>query len=531
MVPESGSATAGLDVRRYVKLLRRHVLLVVVLTLAFGIGAYAYSARKAPVYESTAQLLYSPQVNVNDPLNQNYVDPTTQELAMQNAVTIITGPKIGQAVATQLTSAAAVPDYSVSAAVTTSDVNASTPTDNGVAVTVDSTSAIWAANLANKYAQAFATYSTSNEISKLQSAIAALKSQMKMVAPGSAAYASYLSDYQQLQILVATTQNSGGDFSVAMPAVASGVPISPKPKRSAAIGAILGLVFGVAIAFLIEKLDTRLRDRQQVGEITKLPVIGRVGRIPPDALAKGPLVVLTEADTRAAEAIRMLRSNLQFASVGEENRVLMVTSPLKSEGKSLLTANLAASLALAGSRVVLIDADLRRPRVSSLFGMPNTHGVSTVIAGLCTLDEALQIYEIDSGGRTVKVRGNGDRPQVLDAAAPAPLTLLTSGPIPPNPGEMVASRKFAEIIHELVERGYDHVLIDSPAFLAVGDTTALASTTDGILLLVNMKLDTRTTLDEACDFLDQLPPRKLGVVINMDTSGKSQHYNYYAQNA
>ena len=241
--------------------------------------------------------------------------------------------------------------------------------------------------------------------------------------------------------------------------------------------------------------------------------------------------MLTEADTRAAEAIRMLRSNLQFASVGEENRVLMVTSPLKSEGKSLLTANLAASLALAGSRVVLIDADLRRPRVSSLFGMPNTHGVSTVIAGLCTLDEALQIYEIDSGGRTVKVRGNGDRPQVLDAAAPAPLTLLTSGPIPPNPGEMVASRKFAEIIHELVERGYDHVLIDSPAFLAVGDTTALASTTDGILLLVNMKLDTRTTLDEACDFLDQLPPRKLGVVINMDTSGKSQHYNYYAQNA
>ena len=531
MVPESGSTTAGLDVGRYLRLVRRHALLVVVLTLALGIGAYAYSARKAPIYESTAQLLYSPQVNVNDPLNQNYVDPTTQELAMQNAVTIITGPKIRSAVATQQTSAAAVPDYSVSAAVTTSDVNASTPTDNGVAITVQSTSAIWAANLANKYAEAFASYSTTSQIARLQSAIAAVKTQMKLVAPGSAAYASYLSDYQQLQILVASTQNSGGDFSVAVPAVASSVPISPKPKRSAAIGAVLGLILGVAIAFLIEKLDTRLRDRHQVGELTKLPLIGRIGRIPSDALAKGPLVVLTEADTRAAEAIRMLRSNLQFASLGEENRVLMVTSPLKSEGKSLLTANLAASLALAGSRVALIDADLRRPRVGSIFEMPNTQGVSTVIAGLSTLDEALQTYVIDSGGRTVKVRGNGDRPQVLDAAAPTALTLLTSGPIPPNPGEMVASRKFAEIVHELVERGFDQVLIDSPAFLAVGDTAALARATDGILLLVNMKLDTRTTLDEACDFLDQLPPKKLGVIINMESSGKDQRYHYYPQTA
>lgn len=527
MVPESGSATAGLDVRRYVRLLRRHALLVVVLTLVLGIGAYAYSARKAPTYESTAQLLYSPQVNVNDPLNENYVDPTTQELALQNAVTIITGPTIGKAVATQLKNAAAVPGFSVSAAVTTSDVNASTPIDNGVAVTVDSTSALWAATLANEYGQAFASYSTTNEIAKLQSAIAAVATQMKMVSPASAAYASYLSDYQELQILVATTKNSGGDFSLAMPAVASGVPISPKPKRSAAIGAILGLVLGIAIAFLIEKLDTRLHDRHQVAQITNMPLLGRIGRISSEALAKSPLVVLTEADSRAAEAIRMLRSNLQFASLGEENRVLMVTSPLKSEGKSLLSANLAASLALAGSRTVLVDADLRRPRVSSIFNVPNTHGVSTVIAGLSTLDEALQTYEIDSGGRTLKVRGNGNRPEVLDAAAPSPLALLTSGPIPPNPGEMVASRRFAEIIHELVERGYDHVLIDSPAFLAVGDTAALASATDGILLLVNLKLDTRTTLDEACDFLEQLPPRKLGVITNMDGSGKGDHYYYH----
>ncbi len=141
-----------------------------------------------------------------------------------------------------------------------------------------------------------------------------------------------------------------------------------------------------------------------------MPVIGRIAKIPVEALAKGQLVVLSEADGRAAESIRVLRSNLQFASLGEDNRVLMVMSAQKGEGKSLLTANLAASLALAGKKVVLVDADLRRPRVHSVFGVRNTHGVSSVIAGFCSLDDALQTYDLESP-RAVTVRGNGDEPQ------------------------------------------------------------------------------------------------------------------------
>ena len=122
-----GQSPAGIDVRRYLTVVRRHILLIAVLTIALGVAAYGYSASKTPMYEATAQLLYAPQLNVSDPLNTQYTDPTTQELQMQSAVTIITGPTIDKLVMAQIPEPAVVPDYSVSAAVTTSDAAAQHP--------------------------------------------------------------------------------------------------------------------------------------------------------------------------------------------------------------------------------------------------------------------------------------------------------------------------------------------------------------------------------------------------------------------
>ena len=522
--------SAGMDVRRYLTVVRRHIILIVVLAIALGGAAYAYSASKTPIYESTAQLLYVPQLNIQDPLSQSFTDPTTQELQMQSAVTLITGPQIDQRVMTQIGSPNALPDYSVSAAITTSDANASNPTDNGVAVTVDSTNPKWAAKLANAYAQAFVTYSMQRDRAGIAAAMAAISARLKQFqSPAQKATGDYTLLTQSLNSLEILSSTTTGNFSVAVPAGESSVPISPKPKRSAAIGVVLGLMLGIGFGFLREKLDTRLHDHREVSEIVHMPVIGRVARIPEQTLAKGSLVVMNDTDARAAESIRVVRTNLQFASLGEAHKVLMVMSANKGEGKSLLTANLAASLALAGKKVLLIDADLRRPRVHSLFGVRNTLGLSSVIAGFCELDEALQTHHLDAP-KVVTVRGNGDGPQPAGSDTLPPLTLLTSGPIPPNPGEMVASRRLATIIHELASRGFDYVFIDSPAFLAVGDAAALAAVADAIFLLVNLKVTNRPTLEEAADFLEPLPPAKLGVVTVMDDSGKGERYHYYTQN-
>jgi succinoglycan biosynthesis transport protein ExoP len=505
---------------------RRHILLIAALTMALGVAAYAYSASKTPQYEAVAQLLYTPQLDVTNPLGQGYTDPAVQELQMQSAVTIITGPAIDKRVMTQIVNPSVLPNYSVSAAITTSDPNASNATDNGVAVTADSTDPQWAAKLANAYAQAFVDFHLETYRARLVAAEKVISSKLNQTPKTSPDYLTLTQTLNNLQILAAA---STGDFTMAVPASAPGAPFSPKPKRSAAMGGVLGFVLGIGLAFLREKLDTRLHDHREVGEIVDMPVIGRVAKIPAQALAKGSLVVMSEADGRAAESIRVLRSNLQFASLGEENRVLMVMSAQKGEGKSLVTSNLAASLALSGKNVALVDADLRRPRVHSIFGVGNARGVSSVIAGFCSLDDAMQTYNLM--GPKVTIRGNGDGPQALEADAQPRVTLLTAGPIPPNPGEMVASRRFALIIREISAKGFDYVLIDTPAFLAVGDASALAAVADAVVLLVNMEMISRPTLEEAADFLRPLPPTKLGVVTVMDNAGKNERYHYYTHSA
>lgn len=521
----------GIDVRRYVMILRRHILLIAVLAIALGVAAYGYSASKTPMYEASAQLLYAPQLDITNPLNTQYTDPTSQELQMQSAVTLITGPAIEQRVMKQIGDPGNLPDYSVSAAITTSDAQASNPTDNGVAVTVDSPDARWAAKIGNAYAQAFVAYRVESDRARLSAARAVISAKLKQYqTPAQRATSDYVMLSETLSNLEILSATATGEFSVAVPASPPGVPFAPQPKRSAAIGVMLGLVMGIGLALLREKLDTRLHNHREVGEIMDMPVIGRVAKIPVEALAKGSLVVMSEADGRAAESLRVLRSNLQFASLGEENKVIMVMSAQKGEGKSLLTSNLAASLALAGKRVILVDADLRRPRVHSIFGIRNTHGVSSVVAGFCSLDDALQSYNLE-GPKAVLIRGNGDKPQAIDADALPRLALLTAGPIPPNPGEMVASKRFALLVRELAAKGFDYVLIDSPAFLAVGDAAALAAVADGIVLLVNLKMTNKPTLEEARDFLRPLPPTKLGVVTVMDNVGKNERYHYYTHGA
>jgi Mrp family chromosome partitioning ATPase len=152
-----------------------------------------------------------------------------------------------------------------------------------------------------------------------------------------------------------------------------------------------------------------------------------------------------------------------------------------------------------------------------------------VVAGIATLEDSLQTVTPLSTTQ-VRLGGNGDRPKPTDDnyGDQARLWLLTSGPIPPNPGEMVASQRFKDIVTELAGMSFDYVLIDSPAFMSVGDATALATTVDGILLLVNMDKTRRPILEEARDFLDLLPAPRLGVIVAADPGAGDERYHYYA---
>jgi Mrp family chromosome partitioning ATPase len=305
--------------------------------------------------------------------------------------------------------------------------------------------------------------------------------------------------------------------------VAPTAPFAPRPKRSGILGVAVGLFAGIGIAFLLEQLDTSIRTEDRLVGIMRQPILGRIPRVPKKALEHGVLLTVTDPASSAAESFRMLRSNLDFTQVDGDLSSVLVTSSVQGEGKSVTTCNLAVSLALTGKRIVVVDGDLRRPRVHAYFGLSNDVGVSTVAAGKTKLADALRTVQLrpdDEGpaadsAATVSVAADGSRivPEVM---------VLPSGPLPPNPGEVVASERFAAIVTKLKEQA-DMVIVDSPAMLAVGDTAALASKVDGLVYLVDMRLMRRPLLQEAARRLGQVPCRKLGLVVIRH----HQHSDYY----
>jgi len=523
-------ANMGMSTRQFLVLARRHAWLVVVLAVLSAGGAYLLTSRQTPMYSATAQLLYSPGVDLSNPLGtQVYVDPNAQQLQILGATTMITSPDIERLVQSAVGTQSTWPSYSVQASVSTSSQpGQSTSYSTGLAVTVTAPDAQWAAKLANAYAQQLIEWRTKNEQAAIASAEAVLSSKIKdLEARGQRAssdYAILTGNLQGLEIRAATAT---GDFTVAVPATAPAAPYAPKPMKSAILGLGVGILIGLGVAFLREKLDTRVRSHRDVAELLGLPILGRIPLISSDVLQEGSLVALTQADGPAANALRVLRANLEFASLGDEHHALMIVSALQGEGKSLTLANLATSLALAGKRVLLVDGDLRRPQMHKMFDVPNRAGVSSVIAGQVQLGDAIQ----PSGPLVVRTRTASTRlpsgtVEALDTSTPR-LWLLTAGPPPPNPGEMIGSQRFASLIGQLKSMPFDTLLVDSPAFLAVGDALALAADVDGVLLLTNLKMTRRPLLEDAKEFLAQMPAQALGVVTVKDDADHDEYYRYY----
>ena len=326
---------------------------------------------------------------------------------------------------------------------------------------------------------------------------------------------------QDLQLLAATAT---GNFRVLVPATVPETPVSPKPLRSAILGFGVGLFAAIGLAFLLEQFDTRLRDADDAARILRLPIIGRIPRISKRLLDNSALVTFTEPDGTSAEAFRMLRANLSYVNVDGDVRSVLLTSCLQGEGKSITIANLAVTLAMGGKKVIVMDADLRRPRMHKYFGLPNENGVSTVISGETELTTAMQpvpTAPVPPGKRPVSFKtwaaGAGERSR---------LYVLTSGPAVPNPGEIVLSRRFAQIIATLTPKA-DILLIDSPAMLVVGDTPVLADKVDGLLFLVEPDVVGTHHLARAREQLDKLPCALLGVIIARRKDSGSYHAPRY----
>lgn len=299
-----------------------------------------------------------------------------------------------------------------------------------------------------------------------------------------------------------------------------GTLVRPRTSVNTMAGGVLGLVLAAVVAFLLEYLDDTVKGVEGVERFVKLPTVGTIPRMTASqaqgsrggASAGGTMTVSVPGNGRlinhrnprspVAEAYRQLRTNIQFSSLDKPLKTIAFTSAGPQEGKSTTIANLAIAIAQTGSKVIAVDCDLRRPTMHTLFGVKNVSGLTSLIVEQ-SLDD-LHTQETDV-------------PNLL---------VLPTGPLPPNPSELLGSRRMGEIIERLKEEA-DYVLFDTPPVVAVTDAAVLATRVDGVLLVVSANKTKRELAQRAKEQLEKVGANIIGVVLNNVKYDTSLH-NYYA---
>lgn len=522
----------GLTPRDYMAVIWRRKWIILLVVVVATASAFYFSYRQPKQYRAIATMFYKQQINLSDPLTTSYTNVSLLDREMATINDLMASPDLQQG-AQKIFQAANVntaAGYSVSAAEQAthsgSSGNNSTTGSNVVAVTGDSPDPGLAAAAANTYMKAFIAWDADQSRLQITQAIRVINIQLATY-KGKGKAVQFTTDYvmlkqrlQDLKILKGTTT---GSFQELTSASVPKAPYAPNPLRNALLGFGIALFAGIGLAYLLEQFDTRVRRPEQIAQILRQPILGRVPRIDSKLLGESALVALRHPDGLVAEAFRMVRTNLDFMAVDADVRSLVVTSSMLGEGKSVTVANLAVTMALAGKKVIVVDGDLRRPRMHTYFGLENKVGVSTVVTGRDRLVNALQPVAVEP---LVDGADDGDfETWATGVDARSRLYVLTSGPMPPNPGEIVAARRFDAILQELITKA-DVVLVDSPAMLAVGDTSAIAARVDGLVFLVDMHVIKQPQLVTAAEQLRRLPVKMLGTVVRMQGTKGSRYYYY-----
>lgn len=306
----------------------------------------------------------------------------------------------------------------------------------------------------------------------------------------------------KLQLSADVTQTGGAQ--IVSKATRPTAPVAPTPKRDAVIALFLGLLLGAGLAFLFEYLDDSMRTKDDLDRATDgLDVLGLVPKVDTWKDRRAPtLVSITSPTSAPAEAYRGLRTSLQFIGIERAIKFVQVTSPSAAEGKSTTLANLGVALARAGQRVVIVDCDLRRPRLHQFVGIDNSVGLTSVILGDVPMAEALQPIP--------------DQPR---------LSILPSGRPPPNPSELLSTKRAQDLIRSLASEA-DYVLIDTPPLLPVADAVVVSGFVDATILVVTARSTTKRATRRAIELLRQVNAPLIGAVFNGVGGEAAYAYGY-----
>jgi Mrp family chromosome partitioning ATPase/capsular polysaccharide biosynthesis protein len=518
----------------YLRVLGQRKWIILPALVLVPLVAVLLSLREQPLYQASAQVLLNRQ-DIAASLT-NIQDPTLFD-ANRNAQTqaqLARVPEVGRRVVQALD----LRDRGAYDVLGQSVVSASEETDLLTFSVVDADREL-APRLATEYARQFTGYRTELDTRTLRSARESVDAELDVLKSegkeGSPLYADLADKQQQL----GTLETLYTARAVLVRPAEGAAQIQPKPVRNGIIGGMLGVVLALVFAFLAEALDTRVRSGDDMGEKLGLPLLARVPE-PPRRLRKRPRLVWFEApnephperprrlrkrprlvwfeapNERHAEAFRMLRTNLDLVNLEVKARSIVVTSSVGGEGKSTTAANLAISLARTGRRVLLADFDVRASALEKFFGIAARPGLTNVALGEVELDDAITPIAVGdtsaSGIETAAPAGaaatNGGSPEEM----PTVVEVLTAGPVPPNPGEFLASRRVAAILGELKTR-CDVLIVDAAPLLVASETLALMGQLDALLLVARLKVLRSSMLTELQRILRTCPIPVLGYVL------------------
>jgi polysaccharide biosynthesis transport protein len=493
------------SLRDYLRVVRRRKWIILQAVLIVPLAALALSLRQPALYEASSQVLINPQ-NLGYALS-GIADPGASQAdrVVETASQLARVPDLAR----RVLNSANVTGRTPAEFLANSSVTPKTNTYIEELVVRDRDPAV-ARRLATAYAREFAKYKQRLDTESLQKALNGIQADLRTVTDtNSPEYQSARDNQQKLDTMMALQAANTTPVRLAGPAV----KVQPKPARNTVLGLVLGTVLGFGLAFLWEGLDTRVRSAEEIGERLELPLLARLPEPPRKLRKTDRLVMLEDPRGAQAEAFRMLRTNLEFVRLNRDARTIMFTSSVEQEGKSTTVANLAIALARAGQKVALVDLDLRRPFLHRFFDIHDLPGLTQVALGHARLEEALAPITIPEPESRVRAEsGSNNDKQNGVAAAGGLLTVLTTGPIPPNAGEFVSGPALERILMDLKAR-FDVILIDAPPALQVGDAMALSSKVDALIVVARMNVVRRHMLSEMGRILDRSPAEPLGFIL------------------
>lgn len=520
-----------MDLRNYLGIFRKWAWLFLVGASLGALVGYLYSRTVTPTYQSETTLMVGKIQNGTDSVNANpaagnlaiaYAQLATQPGVLQAAAQATGWPEAWQSLFFHVS---AVPSGGqlITIRVVDSDPARAMRIADELAKQVILQSPLSAQELESEKQRAFITSrlgEIETRINRSQKALdkltndVAVETDVNKVADMETKISEFedkIDKWEQTYAALSAQLNSGpsNTLTIMGPAQEPQSPISPNVPRNIVLGALIGLVLAGGLVFLLEYVDDTIKNADDVQNVLELSTLGSITQFSNIKKPKDSLITLQQQRSPVAEAYRVLRTNLRYSGIENPSGALLITSATPGEGKSTTAANLAITLAQGGKRVVLVDADLRRPTLHTYFDLPNETGLSNLF-----LDTPPHLDEVMC---KVEVMG---------------LRVIPSGPPPPNPAELLDSKLMSEIVADLRDQS-DLVIFDSPPSLAVADASILGAKCSGAILVIHAGSTRSEIAYRGMETLKQTNVNVVGAVLNKLSPRRMpgyyyNHYHYYS---